>query len=155
MGDLTLGEAAKALGVSVDTLRRWDREGKITTVRDGRNHRRVARSEVERLSSRPGRHAAGDRLSARNRFPGVVLGLFSKRVTTSAILTGLVTGIAIVAVLGLSGHDPFMGINAGFIALCCNIALTLLLTWLSPSKPFSFDLDSEAIPSLSNAFSAE
>jgi len=87
--------------------------------------------------------------------PGVVLGLYSKRVTTSAIFTGLVTGIAIVAVLGLSGHDPFMGINAGFIALCCNIALTLLLTWLSPSKPFSFDLDSEAIPSLSNAFSAE
>jgi molybdopterin-binding protein len=73
MADLTLGEAAKALGVSVDTLRRWDREGKISTVRDGRNHRRVARREVERLSSRPGRHAAGDRLSARNRFPGVVV----------------------------------------------------------------------------------
>jgi len=48
-----------------------------------------------------------------------------------------------------------MGINAGFIALCCNIALTLLLTWLSPSKPFSFDLDFEAIPSLSNSSSAE
>jgi len=73
MADLTLGEAAKALGVSVDTLRRWDREGKISTVRDDRNHRRVAPSEVERLSSRPGRHAAGDRLSARNRFPGVVV----------------------------------------------------------------------------------
>ena len=73
MADLTLGEAAKALGVSVDTLRRWDREGKIRTVRDDRNHRRVARSEVERLSSRPGRHAAGDSLSARNRFPGVVV----------------------------------------------------------------------------------
>jgi molybdopterin-binding protein len=72
MGDLTLGEAAKALGVSVDTLRRWDREGKLSTVRDGRNHRRVSRSEVERLTSRPGRHAAGDNLSARNRFPGVV-----------------------------------------------------------------------------------
>jgi molybdopterin-binding protein len=72
MGDLTLGEAAKAIGVSVDTLRRWDREGKLRTVRDGRNHRRVARSEVERLTSRPGRHAAGDNLSARNRFPGVV-----------------------------------------------------------------------------------
>jgi molybdopterin-binding protein len=72
MADLTLGAAAKALGVSVDTLRRWDREGKIRTVRDDRNHRRVARSEVERLSSRPGRHAAGDSLSARNRFPGVV-----------------------------------------------------------------------------------
>jgi molybdopterin-binding protein len=73
MADLTLGDAAKALGVSVDTLRRWDREGKLSTVRDARNHRRVARSEVERLSSRPGRHTAGDSLSARNRFPGVVV----------------------------------------------------------------------------------
>jgi molybdopterin-binding protein len=72
MPDLSLGEAAKALGVSVDTLRRWDRAGKIRTVRDARNHRRVQRSEIERLTSRPGRHTAGDSLSARNRFPGVV-----------------------------------------------------------------------------------
>jgi molybdopterin-binding protein len=28
--------------------------------------------EVERLRARPTRHAAGDRVSARNRFPGVV-----------------------------------------------------------------------------------
>jgi molybdopterin-binding protein len=72
MRDLSLGDAAKAVGVSVDTLRRWDRAGKLATVRDERNRRRVPRSEVERLTSRPARHAAGDRLSARNRFPGVV-----------------------------------------------------------------------------------
>ncbi len=73
MATLTLGEAARAIGVSVDTLRRWDRAGKLTTVRDGRNQRRVSRGEIERLTSRPERHAAGDRLSARNRFPGVVV----------------------------------------------------------------------------------
>lgn len=67
-----MGEAARALGVSVDTLRRWDRSGKLATVRDERNQRRVPTSEIERLTSRPPRHAAGDRLSARNRFPGVV-----------------------------------------------------------------------------------
>ena len=72
MADLTLGDAARSIGVSVDTLRRWDRAGKLTTVRDERNRRRVPPSEVERLTSRPARHAAGDRLSARNRFPGVV-----------------------------------------------------------------------------------
>jgi molybdopterin-binding protein len=72
MADLTMGEAARALGVSIDTLRRWDRSGKLATVRDSRNQRRVRASEVERLASRPARHAAGDRLSARNRFPGVV-----------------------------------------------------------------------------------
>ena len=72
MADLTLGEAARALGVSADTLRRWDRAGKIRTVRDSRNRRRVPESEVARLSARPRRHAAGAPLSARNRFPGIV-----------------------------------------------------------------------------------
>jgi molybdopterin-binding protein len=72
MPDLSLGDAARAIGVSVDTLRRWDREGKLTTVRDKRNHRRVTAKEVDRLSRSPRRHEAGDGLSARNRFPGVV-----------------------------------------------------------------------------------
>ncbi len=69
---LLLGEAARAVGVSADTLRRWERAGKLRTVRDSENRRRVPPEEVERLSARPGRHRAGDSLSARNRFPGVV-----------------------------------------------------------------------------------
>ena len=72
MEAVSLGDAARAIGVSVDTLRRWDRAGKLETVRDDRNQRRVPRGEIERLTSRPERHAAGDGLSARNRFPGVV-----------------------------------------------------------------------------------
>ena len=72
MQDLTLGEAAKAIGVSADTLRRWDRSGKLRTVRDSRNRRLVPAGEVQRLSSHPVRHTAGDQVSARNRFPGVV-----------------------------------------------------------------------------------
>ena len=59
MPDLSLGDAARAIGVSVDTLRRWDREGKLTTVRDKRNHRRVTAKEVDRLSrSRAGTRPA-------------------------------------------------------------------------------------------------
>jgi molybdopterin-binding protein len=72
MTEMTLGDAARAIGVSADTLRRWDRAGKLRTVRDERNRRRVPESEVARLSSRPRRHVAGDTLSARNRFGGVV-----------------------------------------------------------------------------------
>jgi molybdopterin-binding protein len=72
MADLTLGEAARALGVSADTLRRWDRAGKLRTVRDSRNRRLVPPEEIERLSETPKRHSTGDTLSARNRFPGVV-----------------------------------------------------------------------------------
>ena len=69
---LTLGDAAREIGVSVDTLRRWDRAGKLRTVRDERGRRRVSRSEVNRLAPKPRRHRTGGTLSARNRFPGVV-----------------------------------------------------------------------------------
>ena len=69
---LTLGEASRALGVSEDTLRRWDRAGKLQTVRDAANRRRVPRSEIERLSGAPTRHRTQAPLSARNRFEGVV-----------------------------------------------------------------------------------
>ena len=72
MAELTLGEAARAIGVSADTLRRWDRNGKLRTVRDARNRRLVPPEEVERLTERPQRHVTGATLSARNRFAGVV-----------------------------------------------------------------------------------
>jgi molybdopterin-binding protein len=69
---MSLGDAAATLGVSVDTLRRWDRSGKLRTERDDHNRRRVPAAEVERLSARPQRHLTGTRSSARNRFAGVV-----------------------------------------------------------------------------------
>jgi molybdopterin-binding protein len=61
-------EAAKALGISIDTLRRWDRQGRIKTERDHANRRTVRASEIERLRG----DANGAHLSARNRFKGVV-----------------------------------------------------------------------------------
>ncbi len=65
-------DAARALGVSLDTLRRWDRDGRIRVVRDAANRRHVPTSEVQRLSGRAPRPLAGGRLSARNRLAGVV-----------------------------------------------------------------------------------
>jgi molybdopterin-binding protein len=71
---LPIGEAAKALGVSVDTVRRWERQGKITTVRDEANRRMVSETEVQRLGGRePVRLGTG--FSARNRFEGKVTSL--------------------------------------------------------------------------------
>jgi molybdopterin-binding protein len=69
---MLISEAARAIGVSQDTLRRWDRAGKIRTRRDSANRRRVPKGEVERLAGHASRHRAGDTFSARNRFPGVV-----------------------------------------------------------------------------------
>jgi molybdopterin-binding protein len=63
-----VGEAARLLGVSVDTLRRWDQQGRIKTHRDSANRRRVPAAEVERLRGA----ASSRRLSARNRLTGTV-----------------------------------------------------------------------------------
>ncbi len=65
-------DAARALGISLDTLRRWDREGRIRCVRDASNRRTVPMSEIERLRGGPPMVTTGTRFSARNRIAGVV-----------------------------------------------------------------------------------
>ena len=99
----TASEAARALGISLDTLRRWDRQGRIRVRRDAANRRVVSAKEIERLRGRE--HQA---LSARNRFPGVVQsvrveGLLAQvqiAVTEPVEITAIVTADA-VAELGL------------------------------------------------------
>ena len=54
-------EAARRLGISLDTLRRWDKDGRIKTERDERNRRLVPASEE-----------GGHGLSARNHFAGTI-----------------------------------------------------------------------------------
>jgi len=61
-------------------------------------------------------------------FPGVVLGLFWKRITPSGVWVGMLTGVAVVAALILTGNDPFHGINAGFVGLVVNACLTMLVS---------------------------
>lgn len=72
-------------------------------------------------------------------FPGVVLGLFSKRVTTSGVFAGMTTGIAIALFLMLTGRDPYYGVNAGFVALCCNFLVTATISLLTRVKVGGFD----------------
>src|SRR5207247_3712833 len=65
---LSAAEAARALGISLDTLRRWDRAGKIRVGRDSANRRVVSAAEVERVRGKRG----SDAISARNHFRGIV-----------------------------------------------------------------------------------
>lgn len=64
----TTSEAARELGISVDTLRRWDRDGRIRTKRDRSNRRLITRAEIERLRGGEGTQ----HMSARNRLRGTV-----------------------------------------------------------------------------------
>ncbi len=66
---LSIGEVAQAMSVSIDTLRRWERDGKLTFDRD--NGRRVIDAAVVARLLRERRQPG--RSSARNRMPGIVL----------------------------------------------------------------------------------
>jgi SSS family solute:Na+ symporter len=61
----------------------------------------------------------------------MALGLYSKRATMPGVFAGLVTGVLIAVVLMLTKHDPVMGLNAGFIALCFNFAVTGVVSLLT------------------------
>ena len=105
----TAAEAARTLGVSLDTLRRWDRSGRIATSRDSRNRRVVSAAEIARLRGEGARVG----LSARNRFHGIVTevtieGLMAQveiQVTEPTRVVALVTRAA-VEELGLKPGMP-------------------------------------------------
>jgi molybdopterin-binding protein len=74
MSDTTyrIGEAAEILDVRVETLRRWEREGKLTTVRSEGGQRLVPAAEIARLLAERRERPRIASQSVRNRFPGIV-----------------------------------------------------------------------------------
>ena len=108
MRSYTATEAARALGISVDTLRRWDRDGRIKTTRDASNRRIVSAREIKRLRGDDSQH-----LSARNRLRGTVRevkidGLLAQveiTVTEPARIVAVITRDA-VDELGLEPGSP-------------------------------------------------
>jgi len=67
-----IGEAAGLLGVRVETLRRWEREGKDRGTRTKGGQRLVPADEVARLLAERRDRPKVTARSVRNRFPGVV-----------------------------------------------------------------------------------
>ena len=117
--DVRIGEAAEMLGVSVDTIRRWERGQQLKTVRTAGGQRQVPLVEVTRLLAER-RRSQPDRpimaLSARNRFTGVVTKI--ERDTVAAVveiqagphrLVSLMTREA-VDELGLEVGDEAVGV---------------------------------------------
>jgi Na+/proline symporter len=51
------------------------------------------------------------------------------------VLVGMIIGVAIVAYLMLNKMDPFMGLHAGFFALCINFVVTIVISLLTAPKP--------------------
>jgi molybdopterin-binding protein len=84
-----IGEAAAILGVRVETLRRWEREGRLKTKRTAGGQRLVPAAEVARLLAERHGHQRLSAGSVRNRFPGVVIDVKKDKVAaTVEILAG-------------------------------------------------------------------
>ena len=106
----TASEAARALGISLDTLRRWDRAGRLRVRRDAANRRVVPAEEIERLRGANG--APG--MSARNRFSGVV-----RSVTVEGLLAQIEIEVTepsrVVALISRDAAEE-LGLRAGMAA---------------------------------------
>lgn len=67
-------------------------------------------------------------------FPGVILGLFWKRATKAGVFSGIIVGVGIVVGLLVTGQDPLLGMNAGFIGLGVNAVVTVVVSLLTRPK---------------------
>jgi molybdopterin-binding protein len=91
VADYRIGEAASLLGVRVETLRRWEREGRVESSRTSGGQRRVSASEVARLLAERRRADVPEigGQSVRNHFPGVVVAVKKDEVAaTVEIMAG-------------------------------------------------------------------
>ncbi|MDI6407500.1 helix-turn-helix transcriptional regulator [Streptomyces albus] len=76
MQSYTIGQAARLLGVSPDTARRWADAGRVATHRDETGRRLIDGRDLAAFSVELARQSGDDEeepyTSARNAFPGIV-----------------------------------------------------------------------------------
>ena len=116
---IRIGQAAELLGVSVETLRRWESEGKLRTRRSAGGQRVISAAEITRLRAQRGKRASerwsGPRQSARNRFAGVVTRIERDRV--AAVVEVLAGPHRLVSLLTAEAVDD-MQLKVGDEAIC-------------------------------------
>ncbi len=110
--------AAEMLGVSVDTVRRWERDGRIQMSRSSGGQRVIDVAEVSRLLNER-RRAARDRTivaqSARNRFPGIVTRV--ERDGVAAVVEVIAGPHRLVSLMTAEAVDE-LGLRIGDEAIC-------------------------------------
>jgi molybdopterin-binding protein len=119
-----IGEAASMLGVRVETLRRWEREGKLQTTRTAGGQRRVAAAEVARLLAAGRERPKITSASVRNRFRGTVTEV--KRDKLAATVEILAGPHRILAFVTREAVDE-MGLKPGMQAVATVKATNVML----------------------------
>jgi molybdopterin-binding protein len=115
---IRVGQAAEMLQVSVETLRRWESEGRLRMERSAGGQRIVPIGEVTRLLAER-RAQATDRPivsgSARNRFPGIVTRIEKDRV--AAVVEVIAGPHRMVSLMTAEAVDE-MSLKVGDEAVC-------------------------------------
>jgi molybdopterin-binding protein len=119
-----IGEAAAMLGVRVETLRRWEREGRLASTRTPGGQRRVPASEVARLLVEGKERSKVSSGSVRNRFPGIVTEV--KRDKLAATVEILAGPHRILAFVTREAVDE-MGLKPGMHAIATVKATNVML----------------------------
>ena len=129
---IRVGQAAEMLGVSVETLRRWEAEGRLSTTRSEGGHRLIGLAAVTRLLTER-RQAAASRpivaQSARNRFPGIVTRI--ERDGVAAVVEVQAGPHRLVSLMTAEAIDD-LGLEVGREAVCVVKATNVIVEIPSP-----------------------
>jgi len=129
-----VGQAAEMLGVSVETLRRWETEGRLRMERSEGGQRVVEVSEITRLLDER-RRLATDRpivaQSARNRFAGIVTRI--ERDTVAAVVEVIAGPHRLVSLMTAEAVDE-LGLEVGREAVCVVKATSVIVEIPSPRE---------------------
>ncbi len=106
------------LGVSVDTLRRWESTGRLATVRSSGGQRLIEPEEVSRVLEEK-RRSSTDRpivaQSARNRFPGIITRVQAD--TVAAVVEVMSGPYRLVSLMTAEAVEE-LGLKVGDEAVC-------------------------------------
>jgi len=131
---IRVGQAAEMLGVTVETLRRWEGEGRLHMERSGGGQRLVALSEVTRLLAERRKTGVERPIvggSARNRFPGIVTRIEKDRV--AAVVEILAGPHRIVSLMTAEAVEE-LGLKVGDEAVCVVKATNVIVEIPSPRE---------------------
>jgi molybdopterin-binding protein len=115
---LRVGQAAAVLGVTVETVRRWESDGRLTMTRSPGGQRLVPIAEISRLLSDRRRERADRPIvagSARNRFEGIVTKIEQDRV--AAVVEVMAGPHRIVSLMTAEAVDELQ-LKVGDEAVC-------------------------------------
>ncbi len=126
---LRVGQAAEMLGIGVDTLRRWEADGRLRVERSAGGQRMVPVAEVTRLlaarrASSPDRPIVGG--SARNRLSGVVTRIERDRIAAVVeVMAGPHRMVSLMTAEAIDDMDLRVGDEAVAVVKATNVIIEI------------------------------